>query len=477
MGALIGAQFPRFPVFAAVIVTSTEDEDAKHFDHDWQNNPANTTMAEFAASVVAFIQLADGVIRICSHIIGAAKDAPRDMVMISGEVTSLRAILSCFTDAQLHPKTEEALPTLFAASGPIQGCYRAIVALDRLLPKNPADPGAIRKLSWALKEGQVRKLLAEISLHKSTLLLALTGDMMRDIKDIKSGVGRVEEALSRNERYEALAWLQSKCFNPSSMHLNTYRHHEGQTNSWLQRWEAWKTWLEYTDGCLPGHRLIWIYGIPGSGKSVMASFVIEAVRAHCEANGDSRLGYAYYYCHYSHNSNLERDATSSFLRWTVGQLIRQADWAPLQLKALHDSGCDPSMSELMDVLELVLHRFTAVYLVIDGLDEAEDRSELLYLLAELATETRFEKLRLLATSRPEYDIQEAFSEASESLSMSNQFVLQDIRVVVHRWITTSHRMKRWQDMWEEIENKLCEGAQGMQVLPAFICHGGQGISY
>lgn len=141
-------------------------------------------MAEFAASIIAFIQLTDTVIRVCSHVIGNVRDAPRDMVIITSEVTSLRAILSCLHQDDLHPSTAEALPTLFAPSGPIQACYKSITALERLLPKVPDDASArnmsfnLVSLSWALKESQVRKLLAEITLHKSTLLLALTGDSM-----------------------------------------------------------------------------------------------------------------------------------------------------------------------------------------------------------------------------------------------------------------------------------------------------------
>ncbi|KAK4159498.1 hypothetical protein QBC43DRAFT_326990 [Cladorrhinum sp. PSN259] len=416
-------------------------------------------MAEFAASIVAFIQLTDGVIRICSHIIGTAKDAPRDMVMISGEVTSLRAILSCFAQTELHPMTRQALSTLFAPCGPIQHCYQSIVELERLLPRNPEDPGAINRLTWALKEGKIRKLLADVSLHKSTLLLALTGDMMRDIKDIKAGIGRVEEALSRNERYEALAWLQSGTNNPTSMHLSTYNNHEEHTNSWLLKWSVWQAWLESGVGGMAARRSIWIHGIPGSGKSVMASFIIESIRESCQTKPTKRLGHAYYYFHFSQNTN--QAAAPTFLRWIVGQFIRQAEWAPRQLKTLYEGGYNPTVLELLEILEQVLHKFDTVYVVVDGLDEIESRSELLAVLAELSTAMRFSKLRLLATSRPEYDIHDALSSISDTMSMSNDFVEQDIRVVVHEWITTSPRMRRWQHMGQVIEDVICARAQGM----------------
>jgi hypothetical protein len=138
-------------------------------------------MAGFAASIAAFVQLADNVI--CSHLIGAAKDAPRDMVMISSEVSSLKAILTCFSEDSLHPSTAQALPTLFAALGPIWACHNSLEALQHLLPKIPINSSErasfrMSDLTWALKESKVRKLLAELNTHKSTLLLALSGDWM-----------------------------------------------------------------------------------------------------------------------------------------------------------------------------------------------------------------------------------------------------------------------------------------------------------
>ncbi|KAK4222372.1 hypothetical protein QBC38DRAFT_490069 [Podospora fimiseda] len=444
-------------------------------------------MAEFAASIIAFIQLTDTVIRVCSHVIGTAKDAPRDMIMISGEVTSLRAILTCFTDSDepLHPNTEQALPTLFSATGPIQGCYQSIVELENLLPKNPSDASAFKRLTWALKEGQIKKLLAQISLHKSTLLLALTGDMVRDIKEIKSGVKRVEESLSRNEFYEVLGWLERNCHNPSGMHLNVSRNHEPHTNKWLDRWDVWGQWMNSTTvDFVAEYRFIWIYGIPGAGKSVMASFIIERIKIHVQQqhcgmkSSFGRLGYSYYYCHYSHNNvnsqhnsgnnkgyddhdARKEDTAYSYLRWTINQLCRQIMWAPTQLKELHENGCDPSISDILSVLALIIDRFDLVYLVADGIDESETRSELLTVFKRLVTEKRFQKVRLLVTSRPSLDIEKAFEGISANISMSNEFVQQDIKNVVDEWVLTSAKMKRWGHLSAVIREKLCAGAQGM----------------
>jgi hypothetical protein len=137
------------------------------------------------ASVIAFIQLADSVIRLCRDCIEAIKDAPKDMQIIIGEVTSLKAIIESFSAVDLHANTIKLVPSLFEATGPVEACRRCLSALQRLLPVDipEVSKGKLRKitfaeLAWPMKQSRARKLLAEISGHKSTLLLAITGDMM-----------------------------------------------------------------------------------------------------------------------------------------------------------------------------------------------------------------------------------------------------------------------------------------------------------
>jgi len=137
------------------------------------------------ASIIAFIQLSDNLIRMCKDCIEAIKDAPKDMQMIIGEVTSLKAIIETFSAAGLHVNTIRLVPSLFDATGPVKSCQRCLLALQALLPLDlpQASEGKLRRitfaeLAWPMKQSKVRKLLAEISQHKSTLLLAITGDMM-----------------------------------------------------------------------------------------------------------------------------------------------------------------------------------------------------------------------------------------------------------------------------------------------------------
>jgi len=268
-------------------------------------------------------------------------------------------------------------------------------------------------------------------------------------------VERIEHALTGSERKEVLEWLQSKCHDPSATHRSIFQNHEEHTSSWLSKWKKWDSWLHLEKP--PEDRFLWIHGIPGAGKSVLASFIIESIRSHCDHVAHQPLGYAYYYCHYTH----KEDGGFPLLRWIIGSLSRQAEWAPPQLRSIRDSGHESTIPELLGVLQPILDRFSAVYVVVDGVDESQPRMHTLSVLSMLATDERFQAIRLLVTSRVYQDIESAFSGISASISMSNTFVYQDIQTVIHKWVTSSPRMRCWSHLHPWIEDQVCSGAKGM----------------
>lgn len=200
---------------------------------------------------------------------------------------------------------------------------------------------------------------------------------------------------------------------------------------------------------------MWVSGLPGSGKTVLASYIIEELEKLCKSANGSIC--SYYYCHYSR----DQDETVPFLSWVIGHVCRQMSWIPLELKRLHDHGCEPTASDLEEVLEIVAQKLDVLYIVIDAVDESTPREELLSLIEILAVDGRFKKIRLLATSRQYFDIEQSFNEISESISMSNPMVEADIRRFVHARLRSSHRLKRWHERFDEIEEVLASMAQGM----------------
>jgi len=239
--------------------------------------------------------------------------------------------------------------------------------------------------------------------------------------------------------------------NPSALHNVAARKHEPHTSSWLTRSSEWRDWVSASST----DRLLWIHGIPGAGKTVLASYAIEKLKALCDLT-DS-VACTYYYCHYSHN----QDEAGPFLSWTIGQLCRQAAWMPRHLKRLRDRGCEPTIPELEHALELVLERFERAYLVIDAVDESSPRDELVRLVAILSLDNRFRKIRILATSRQYADIGRVFSAISVSISMSNSYVEADIAQLISARFSSSPRLRRWRHSMEEIQRTLTRKANGM----------------
>ncbi|KAF5962325.1 hypothetical protein FBULB1_14290 [Fusarium bulbicola] len=372
--------------------------------------------------------------------------------MILGKATSLRAII----DGIGASSATSLVPNLHEDNGPIESCYSCLASLEALLPSatGQSQTGKRRKLTltdlaWPLKQSKVRKLLAEISHHKATLLLAMSGDMSRDLKEIKIGIERLQGTISESETREIIRWLERT--NPSSLHNIAFDKHEPLTTAWVTSSSQWKAWVSSASES----RLIWMYGLPGAGKTVLASYVIEELEKLCEpANGSVC---SYYYCHYSHN----QDETVPFLSWIISQVCRQISWIPPELKRLHGRGCEPTIADLEQTLGIIMHKVDSLYIVIDAVDESIPREELLSVIETITVDKRFEKIRILATSRQYFDIEQSLGEISESISMSNQMVDADIRRFVHARLRSSRRLKRWHERFDEIEEVLAAMAQGM----------------
>ena len=146
-------------------------------------------MAEVIAlvsSVIAIIQIADRLITLCKSYIEAVNNAPSDLRVILIETSTVKAILqnlqfliSCNSDSL-------TLNGLSGGQGPIEGCRKAIIKLERLFPPEYAiSQGgngskrrwarvALTDLAWPLKQNKARELLREMIEYKTSINLALT---------------------------------------------------------------------------------------------------------------------------------------------------------------------------------------------------------------------------------------------------------------------------------------------------------------
>lgn len=202
---------------------------------------------------------------------------------------------------------------------------------------------------------------------------------------------------------------------------------------------------------------LWLYGIPGSGKTILASFVVEDVKEICKSTALN--GWAYYYFYFRR----EKDEVPHFLCWVINQLCRQSKYIPPEVQELHHHGDQPGTSSLLIALSAVLKGFQQVYLILDALDESTNRPQLLDILIKLSSDANFAKIQILATSRKEQDIERALRGISTVISLNqNQQVDDDIRFYIQNRLREDRKLSRWPEaLRSEIEVALVKGAMGM----------------
>ncbi|KAK4141538.1 uncharacterized protein C8A04DRAFT_14034 [Dichotomopilus funicola] len=413
------------------------------------------------ASIIAVTQGADRIAQLCRYYIGAVDDYPRDLRTILIETSTLKALFENLgflieSDGDSSPM----LKSLDGGEGPIAGCQRTISELEFLFPTSSANTTqktkrkrvktTLAQLAWPFRQEKARTLLGQLVQHKTTINTAISSDALRDIKEIRRDLRAVCRMLSASETSDVCTWLEHT--NPSNIHNKAVADYEQGTGDWITRTPEWSNWMKSTDRCL------WVHGIPGAGKTVLASFAIRQVIRDLKESGDANSTCAYYYCHHAHN----QDEAVPALRWIVSQLCRVARRVPQPLYEAYHLRRLPNIEELLQHLESILGHFARVSIVIDALDESQSRETLLRLIRDILGDPRFVKIRLLATSRQYSDIEREMLSIATPLSMSNSFVEEDIRRVIAAGLKSNPIFQQWPAAFRtEVEAALSSGAKGM----------------
>jgi hypothetical protein len=152
-----------------------------------------------ADSIGTVLQAADRIAKVCKWVVETVHDCPKDLRLIFIETGSLKVIFESlrFLDED-DPADSATLQRLRGSDGPIEGCKAAIDQLEQLFPplqllttKNKGKKRQILQtvltsLAWPLKAERARKLLDEIMRHKSTINVALQGQLLWVDRQIRS---------------------------------------------------------------------------------------------------------------------------------------------------------------------------------------------------------------------------------------------------------------------------------------------------
>ncbi|KAI0401113.1 hypothetical protein F4802DRAFT_443046 [Xylaria palmicola] len=138
--------------------------------------------------------------------------------------------------------------------------------------------------------------------------------------------------------------------------------------TWVLKRSEFKNWKDWqaTSGDEEPRRLL-CSGIPGAGKTVLASIVVEHVRSTLQANG--RCLFIYFDFNKNREGYALRDLYSSLLTQLVqgrSSFTKEAHSAFQTWDTTHNS---PSTAEYLKILIAEIRTLSSVYIVIDALDE------------------------------------------------------------------------------------------------------------
>ncbi|KAF1995032.1 hypothetical protein P154DRAFT_548731 [Amniculicola lignicola CBS 123094] len=167
-----------------------------------------------------------------------------------------------------------------------------------------------------------------------------------------------------NQRFKAVyGWLNAANVDNDQYHFFQLRAEHPGTGRWLLDHPSFKDdWFNPQYPKVPP--LLWLSGIPGAGKTVLASLVVEEAQKLSPAPT-----VAFFYCKHG---NPERDNFLWMARSILAQLLKQH---PVMLEYFFQKCCGdpkPILDSLVLVEELLAFAFencSSAYVILDGLDE------------------------------------------------------------------------------------------------------------
>lgn len=297
---------------------------------------------------------------------GSSSDRQRLLSEINSTVASCQT-LQDFVEMNGEKEWASTLKMLNNANGPIAQLQGCLDHLQRKLHLTSDQDDQVKALRWPFDKKETQEVLVFIERQKSLFQIAQQNDHLRlslairsDTHDIARGVGTLLLDQEEQKRKSSLSRLTSIDFDITHRDINS-RRVKG-TGSWLLESPEYALWLDQSG-------TLWCRGIPGAGKTILSSLVIQTLRESKQPG----MGVAGLYCSYRNP-----ETTLNML----GSLVKQLAEPLANLPAAIHNLTVPRLEDFRSILSDLFSSYSKVKIVIDALDECVHRIELLKELNE-----------------------------------------------------------------------------------------------
>lgn len=169
-------------------------------------------------------------------------------------------------------------------------------------------------------------------------------------------------------------WLHAP--DPSLNYNKALRERCAETGVWFMKHKLFDDWKSNSGSFL------WLHGIPGCGKTMLSSTIIEHLLDHCSSPFAQAVLYLYL-----DFKDAEKQRHESMIRSFITQICSRCINIPKGLETLYLSSRNgqqqPMYNELLVTLHQILKTFEGTYLILDAPDECLEREDLLANIEEL----------------------------------------------------------------------------------------------
>ena len=270
-----------------------------------------------------------------------------------------------------------------------------------------------------------------------------------------SKLGRMDIGVSSRThsiyKHPWFSWLGA--LTPVASPEAAIQEHNPNAGAWLLNHVMYKDWMSNRCG------MLWLYGIPWSGKTVLCTKVLQETQKIAIKKQQCVLFF------YFDASDEQRQYTHQMLQEMLRQLYQWNPARPVALRRLVMNCLQrqrpPSHKDLSNALMEMLDEIGHTYLVIDALDDCRDRDDLLSTLGSCVSD---HGLSIFVTSRQQYAMEVSAKtrpKLGSMLFMSPEAVNLDIKQFVGDSLQDRNRFGAFtRPILKKIESELVHRGNG-----------------
>ena len=348
-----------------------------------------------AASLASLLEISERIVAAGYGYIHKVAQVPSRMRMVLSEVSGVNLVLARLEEYSANQSVAGGTSILYTLSrnGIFEDCKELLKKIDGTILTWMAESEAdyskrkvttfVKRVTWPMKEKETEDVLIHLDRLRSILSDTIAQDSAASLHRLEATTQQLHQTtinMANSQHHVALmAWVSPYNVDPFDDYQAALIRRQPGTGAWLTHSESFKTWSQH------GHGMFWLRGLPGCGKTVLTSTIVEYVQYSLIPNHIGTT-LAYFYIRY-------QDPAKQSLNTCLATLVRQMiDQNPAGMKKLEEIEVhrqrsfshNLTTSEYIGIIKVLAELQTKVYIVIDALDETPDPGPFVDALRQLS---------------------------------------------------------------------------------------------